>query len=239
MKTGYDNSRGPITILLVEDNADIQDAAHLIFDLHWPEARLVQAYTGEQGLSFMKSEHPDLAILDLGLPDIDGMKVLKDVRRASNIPVIILTVRGEESDKVRGLELGADDYIVKPFSHRELLARIGIVMSRHELEQGKGEQIDAGPVKIDLAESTVTRYGQPVKLSATEFRLLAFLASHNGNIIADEDILKEIWGDEYIDCQEYLEAYVCRLQDKLEDDPRRPKMVVREENGYRFAQRQS
>jgi DNA-binding response OmpR family regulator len=236
MNANRSGSRGPIKIVVVEDNEDIQDAAHLIFELHWPEAKLSQAYTGSEGLSLMKSVDPDLVVLDLGLPDIDGMKVLKDIRNSSDVPVIILTVRGEETDKVRGLELGADDFIVKPFSHKELLARIRAVMNRRKATTPDlpAVPVHASDVKIDLEEGTVTKDGKPVKLTGTEFNLLKYLYAQGGTSLADEDILRQIWGEEYTDCSEYLEAYIRRLREKLEDDPFRPRMLLREKNGYRF-----
>ena len=237
MNRNLDGLKGPIKILLVEDNADIQEAAYLIFDLHWPQARLIQAFNGAEGLALMKSRPPDLVILDLGLPDIDGMKVLKEIRSFSDVPVIILTVRGEEMDKVRGLELGADDFIVKPFSHKELLARIGAVMSRRK-SNITGETPGSTPsstLKIDFSTGTVMRDDNPVKLTGTEFSLLTYLAANDGRVLPDEDILVKIWGDEYADCSEYLEAYVRSLRGKLEDDPYRPKILLREDKGYRFA----
>jgi DNA-binding response OmpR family regulator len=233
----YEISRGPVKILLVEDNADIQEATHLIFDLHWPEAKLTQAFTGTEGLSLMKSDSPDFVILDLGLPDIDGMKVLREIRSYSDVPVIILTVRSEEMDKVRGLELGADDFIVKPFTHQELLARIKVVMSGRKSNTA-GEIVGAPPgssVKVQISEGVVTKEDRPVKLTGTESSLLKYLAAHDGSILTDEDILRKIWGEEYTDCSEYLEAYIRRLREKLEDDPDHPEILFREEGGYRFA----
>jgi DNA-binding response OmpR family regulator len=233
----HGSSKGPIKILLVEDNADIQEAVHLIFDLHWPEAKLSQAFTGAESLSLVNSVFPDLVMLDLGLPDIDGMKVLREIRSSNDVPIIILTVRGEEMDKVRGLELGADDYIVKPFNHRELLARIKAVMGRRRSMAGKDLAAVAprSIVKVELSSGTVTKDDRPIKLTGTEFNLLKYLAEQGGSVLTDEDILRKIWGEEYIDCSEYLEAYIRRLREKLEDDPYRPKMLLREDGGYRFA----
>lgn len=227
----------PLTILLVEDNADIQEATHLIFDLHWPEAKIIQALNGMDGLLLMKTWSPDLIILDLGLPDIDGMKVLKEIRALSNVPVIILTVRGEEMDKVRGLELGADDFIIKPFNHNELLARIKVVMRHRSTVTEKSPHLAlSSTLKIDLSTDTVLRDDRPIKLTGTEFSLLKYLAANEGRVITDEEILMRIWGNEYVDCSEYLEVYVRRLRDKLEEDPYRPRIILREGGGYRFIQ---
>ena len=240
---GNQDLRKPIVILLIEDNEDIQEAAHLIFELYWPRAKVIQAYHGTEGVSLMKSESPDLVILDLGLPDIDGMRVLREIRYFSDVPVIILTVRGEESDKVRGLELGADDYIVKPFGHRELLARIETVMQRRKIVVPEVISPPAHPtvsrLVIDFSVGTVLKDTRPVKLTATELNLLKHLVSHADNLLSDEDILAKIWGDDYIDCSEYLEAYIRTLREKLEDDPGRPIIIVKEGKGYKFVQNSS
>lgn len=230
---------GPLKILLIEDNADIQEAASLIFELHLPQAKIIQAFTGADGITFMRTESPDLVILDLGLPDIDGMKVLKEIRSFSDIPVMILTVRGGEMDKIRGLELGADDYIVKPFSHKELLARIQVVLQRRRQKaMGKDtkQKADVSRVNIDLATGTVSKDGKPIKLAGTELALLKYLASQDDKVIPEIDILAKIWGEEYTDCAEYLQTYIRRLRDKLEDEPEHPKIIVKEGKGYKFAQ---
>jgi len=230
--------REQIKILLVEDNIDIQEAAGLIFELHWPKARIVSAYKGEDGLSLLKSELPDMVILDLGLPDIDGMKVLKEIRLHSDVPVIILTVRGEEMDKVRGLELGADDYIVKPFAHKELLARIETVLHRRKtLTDGvitSPAPAIVNRLVLDFSSGTIMKGEHQIKLTSTELSLLKYLVSHAGHVLSDEGILAEVWGDDYIDCSEYLDVYIRRLRDKLEDNPRNPVIVVQEGNGYKF-----
>jgi len=233
-----DGLRDPIKVLLIEDNIDIQDAAALIFELHWPQAELVQAYRGEDGLLLLKSELPGIVILDLGLPDMDGMKVLKEIRLQGDVPVIILTVRGEETDKVRGLELGADDYIVKPFAHKELLARVETVLHRRKTHADRATASTAPAVVnrllVDFSSGTVTKGERSIRLTSTEFSLLKYLVSHAGHVLSDEGILAEVWGDDYIDCSEYLDVYVRRLRDKLEDNPRNPRIIIKENNGYMF-----
>jgi two-component system, OmpR family, response regulator VicR len=227
-----------IKILLIEDNIDIQEAAGLIFELHLPQAGFVQAYKGEDGLSLLKSELPDIVVLDLGLPDMDGMKVLKEIRLQSDVPVIILTVRGEETDKVRGLELGADDYIVKPFAHKELLARIETVLHRRKTFTARAAVSPVPAVnnqlKLNFSSGTVMKGESPIRLTSTELNLLKYLVSHAGHVLSDEGILAEVWGDDYIDCSEYLDVYVRRLRDKLEDNPHNPRIIVKESNGYVF-----
>jgi len=236
MSENYDRIQAPIRILFIEDNAEIQEATRLIFELHWPEAEIIQALEGFEGLALMKAESPDMVILDLGLPDMDGMKVLREIRSFSDAPVIILTVRGEETDKIRGLELGADDYIVKPFSHKEILARVKHVMYPCQASLGiKVEQpFNGSGTKIDFDLGLVSRNGKSVKLTNTEMILLRFLASHDDRSISDNEILTEIWGEDYVDSSEYLDAYIHSLRQKVEDDPNKPKIIIRDEDGYKF-----
>jgi len=213
-----------------------------------PEARIIPAIKGADGLALMKSESPDMIILDLGLPDMDGMKVLKEIRSYSDIPIVILTIRGDETDKVRGLEMGADDYIVKPFNHNELLARVKAVF-RHRGKRGAArikEEVKAAPaaaravpkekkIKMDVSAGTVQKNGEHVKLSTTELNLLKYLVSHEGKVLSGDDILTKIWGIEYVDCLSNLQQYIRHLREKLEDNPDRPEIIVQEENGYKIA----
>jgi two-component system, OmpR family, KDP operon response regulator KdpE len=235
MNSHYSDPKGPAKVLIVEDSSEIQDAIGLIFDLHWPEAKITKALGGAEGITAAKSQSPDLIILDLGLPDLDGMRVLKEIRDGSDVPVIILTVRGDEMDRVRGLECGADDYIVKPFGHKELLARIKTVMQRNNSQTDAAPQKTlAGRVKIDFADSTVFKDSMPVKMTTTELNLLRYLALHADSVLSETDILREVWGEDYTDCNEYLEAYIRRLHEKLEDDYRNPKIILKEGIGYKF-----
>jgi DNA-binding response OmpR family regulator len=242
------NATGLIKFLIIEDSTEIQEAASLIFELHWPDAVIIQAYNGGEGLSKARAESPDIILLDLGLPDMDGLRVLKELRGHSNVPVIILTVRGEEMDKVRGLEMGADDYVVKPFDHKELLARMKAVLARqpsYPPEAGDTKTVDAETanaesdvppvqdgVRIDLETGQATRADKPVKLTSTESRLLKFIAGQNGKPISEKEILSHIWGEEYSDCSEYLQVYVKRLREKLEGDPSNPRIIVKNADGY-------
>jgi len=241
---------GQLKILLVEDNTDIREVTCLIFEMHMPEARVIQAIKGAEALALMKSETPDMVILDLGLPDMDGMKVLKEIRSYSDVPIIILTIRGDETDKVRGLEMGADDYIVKPFNHNELLARVRAVLRpRHKGDTVKKKVDIANPraagakvvpgekrIKMDVSEGLVQKDGEKVKLAATELNLLKYLVSHEGRAISEEDILTKIWGIEYVDATSHLKKYVQQLREKLEDNPDSPKIIIQADNGYKIAQ---
>ncbi len=241
MNTDNSDSAQPVKVLIVEDSPEIQEAAQLIFELHWKQAIVIQALRGEDGIEKTRQEKPDIVLLDLGLPDMDGLRVLKEIRNISNVPVIILTVRGEEMDKVRGLEMGADDYVVKPFAHRELLARMKAVLSRKPITADAisgGGNIQPSPcdISMDLNTGTVMRNGRPVKLTSTEYNLLKYLAGQKGKVLSDMDILSHVWGEEYTDCSEYLQVYVKRLREKLEDNPSRPRIIVKEANGYKIAE---
>lgn len=244
MNTDTNNKSGKEIILVIEDSPEIQEATAFIFELHWPEAVIIQAYKGADGLDKARLESPDIILLDLGLPDMDGLRVLKELRSYSDVPVVILTVRGEEMDKVRGLEMGADDYVVKPFAHRELLARVKAVLARKEstvvsITNNSGNEDDlpkvTNNVKIDLNTGTVMRNDRPVKLTSTEYNLLKYLASQPGKAIPEVEILAHIWGEEYTDCSEYLQVYVKRLREKLEDNPSHPRLILKNADGYKIA----
>lgn len=234
---GLLNSESNMKILVIEDNPQIIEAISLCFELRWPEVSITSASNGNQGVEMVEAESPDMIILDLGLPDIDGFTVLRDVRSFSDVPIIILTIRGNEIDKVKGLELGADDYIVKPFNHAELLARIKAVLRRTTMPQLKDtEQIVISPeLKIDFATPCLHRKGQTVKLTPIESNLLYHLVRNEGKTLSHRYLLEKIWGEEYSDAIEYLKVYIQRLRSKLEDDSNQPKIVTTERGlGYKF-----
>ena len=198
---------------------------------------MLSATEGEKGLEVLESDAPDIIILDLGLPDIDGYDVLRQVRRFSDVPIIILTVRGEEMDKVKGLELGADDYIVKPFAPAELLARVKAVLRRAQMPELRGDEkpIVTPKLSINLATREVIREGKAVKLSPTEYNLLYQLARNESKVLSHQMLLEKVWGSEYTDSTEYLKVYIQRLREKLEEDPSNPKMFISERGlGYKF-----
>ena len=185
----------------------------------------------------MGKGNPDIVILDLGLPDMDGFDVLREIRSFSNVPLIILTVRGDETSRIKGLELGADDYIVKPFSPVELLARVKAVLRRSHMPQLAREEkpLVAGPITIDTAQRRVYKNGKPVKLTPIEYNLLCQLVKSKGRVLPQSVLLSKIWGSEYSDATEYLKVYIQRLRQKLEDDPKNPKMILSERGvGYKF-----
>jgi two-component system KDP operon response regulator KdpE len=232
--------RQTVKILLIEDNAEIQESVCLIFEFHWPEAKIIQAFDGSQGIALSKSGSPDLVILDLGLPDIDGLKVLKEIRAVSQVPVIIFTVRVEGMDKIRGFELGADDYIVKPFSPKEIIARVHAILLRSGKISDETEPVKlvqaAQNVSIDFDAGTVIRGDKNFKLTNTELNLLKYLELNSNRVLTGNDILAKVWGNEYVDCTESLQEYINGLRQKLEDDPDNPRIILSDRAGYRFRQ---
>jgi two-component system KDP operon response regulator KdpE len=225
-------------VLVIEDSPDIQEAIDFIFNLHWTPTTIIPALTGMEGIRKAEAEKPELIILDLGLPDIDGMRVLKEIRDFSDIPIIIVTVRGEEMDKIRGLELGADDFIVKPFTHRELIPRIKTVLTRTQVAIPKHR--DSGSVlapefTIDFQSKTVTKNRQLIKLSPVEVNILKCLSDNKGSPVTSQAILSGIWGEEYMDCSDYLAIHIERLRAKIEDDPGNPRIIVSDiDNSYKL-----
>jgi DNA-binding response OmpR family regulator len=226
-----------LKILVIEDAPDIVETISLCFELRWPGVDVISTSEGEKGITLAETESPDIIILDLGLPDMDGIDVLRDIRAFSNVPILIVTVRNDEIDKVKGLELGADDYITKPFSHIELLARIQAVLRRTSMPELKdSEELFRSPrLTIDFNTRTVTIDERPVKLTPTEYNLLRYLVLNEGNILTHRALLEEAWGKEYIDSPEYLKVYVQRLRNKLEEDPSNPQLIISERGiGYKF-----
>jgi len=223
--------------LIIENSPDIVEIVSLCFELRWPGVKIISAAEGAKGLTLTKTESPDVIILDLGLPDMDGLEVLKDIRSFSNVAVVILTARDDEMDKVRGLELGADDYITKPFGHMELLARIQAVMRRTRMPELKTEEkpFYSSRLSIDFATRTVTVDGQPVKLTPIEYNLLYYLVLNESTVLTHRALLEKVWGEEYTDSPEYLKVYIQRLRNKLEEDPAHPQLLISQRGiGYQF-----
>ncbi|MFN8635927.1 MAG: response regulator transcription factor [Chloroflexota bacterium] len=225
-------------ILIVDDDHDLLEALGLGLQLQWQGIDLVSATDGEQALSRFFDEAPDVVLLDVGLPRLDGFEVLRRIRQVSDTPVLMLTARGEELDKVRGLEIGADDYITKPFSPLELLARIKAVLRRAELPPPVrvAPSFRADDLTVNFESQEVRRGEQAIALSATEYRLLFQLVRNAGHVVPRETLLARVWGDDYRDQTDYLKVYVSRLRAKIEDDPERPRFILTERGlGYRFA----
>jgi two-component system KDP operon response regulator KdpE len=221
-------------ILVIDDEPQILRALRTI--LLEKKFRVTTASRGEEGLTLAAANPPDLVILDLVLPDMSGIEVVSQLRAWTQVPIIVLSVRDSEQDKVSALDRGADDYLTKPFGIEELLARIRVALRHHAQAQSSGETvIHAGPLAIDLARHVVTRDGAEVKLTATEFNLLAYLAANNGRVLTHQAILSHVWGEPEADQVEYLRVYMRQLRKKLEADPAQPAYLLTEPGvGYRF-----
>ena len=200
--------------------------------------RVIEASTGKMGLEEAASRRPEIILLDLGLPDIDGVEVTRKLREWSFVPIIVLSVRDQEDEKIEALDAGADDYLTKPFGAGELLARMRVAM-RHVLRTGGDAQaapvVSSGDLRIDLANRNVTVAGEEVHLTPTEYELLAVLLRSPGKVISHRVLLKEVWGNAYADHVEYLRVYMAQLRRKLEPNQARPRYIVTEPGvGYRI-----
>lgn len=221
-------------ILVIDDEPQILRAIRTI--LTEKQFRVSTASRGEEGLSLAATGEPDLIILDLGLPDMDGVKVCEMLREWTQTPIIILSVRDSERDKVSALDKGADDYLTKPFGIEELLARVRVAL-RHAANRKDAPTrvVRAGKLTIDLARHIVKRGDDEIKLTGIEHRLLAYLAAYHDRVLTHRSILSEVWGPADADHTEYLRVYMRQLRRKLEDDPERPKYILTEPGiGYRF-----
>lgn len=220
-------------ILLVEDDAAI--AEPLRYQLERHGYQVVAAGDGREALDVARRSVPDLVLLDLMLPGLDGIEVCRELRSHSPVPVLMMTARGEESDRVLGLEMGADDYIVKPFSFRELLARIRANLRRVALDTRSGGPVQLGPVRIDLARRAVTKDGQPVALSFREFELLGALALAQGAVCSRESLLNAVWGPDWVGDPRTVDVHVRWLREKLERDAAHPELLLTSRGaGYRL-----
>ncbi len=221
-------------ILVIDDEPQILRALKTI--LRERDFRVTTAGTGEEGLALAAAEPPDLVVLDLSLPKMDGIEVCARLREWTQLPILVLSVRGGERDKVAALDVGADDYLTKPFGIEELLARIRVGLRHAALAKGSPSVvISSGPVVIDLSTRQVTRDGAAVRLTPTEYRLLAYLSGHAGRVLTHQTLLANVWGDEYRGHTEYLRVYIRQLRKKLEPDPDDPQILLTEPGiGYRF-----
>jgi len=223
-------------VLVVDDEPDVIEVVNLCFGLRWAEAEVSAAKTGEEALKMIEQDRPDIVLLDIVLPGIDGFQVCQEIRSFSDVPIIMLSARDAEMDKVRGLEMGADDYITKPFSHLELLARVRAVMRRYRSQlPAVGEVFESGDLRIDYASRQVMVRGQPVRLTPTEYSLLFHLSRNAGRVLPHHTLLAKVWGREYTDEIDYLKVYIRRLRQKLEGDPETIGRIVSERGvGYKF-----
>ena len=224
-------------VLVIEDDPGIIEVVSLCFQLRWSGTSVVSADSGNKGVELVETESPDVVILDIGLPDMDGYQVLREIRSFSDVPVLMLTVRGEDTDIARGLELGADDYITKPFSHIELIARVQAVLRRVQgLPVSEEERpFISGKLSIDFSRNEVILDGKLVKLTSTERKLLYYLIRNEGRILSHESLLTKIWGDTYVDARDLLRVHIQHLRQKLEDSAESPNIIVTEHGiGYKF-----
>ncbi len=189
---------------------------------------VLKAYDGQSTVEMVADKQPDLVLLDVMMPGLDGFGACERIREFSSVPIIMVTAKGEEQDRVRGLDVGADDYIVKPFSATEVLARVRAVLRRAQVSGGTFEQsvFSHGNLRIDLARAEVFKDDDVIFLSATEYRLLLQFVHNQGNILTSEDLLVNVWGPEYREDKEILWVSISRLRQKLEDDPRNPQHIV-------------
>jgi two-component system, OmpR family, response regulator len=212
-------------ILIVEDDRTLQDV--LRFNFLKEGYVLSQAYTGPQALELARKERPDLIILDIMLPELSGTEVLRILRQKMNTPVIMLTAKSEEIDKVVGLEMGADDYVAKPFGMKELLARVKAQLRRGTVSTAPpSSAIKLGELEIDIPRHTVTRGGEAVNLTPKEFELLSFLSQNKGLVFSREQLLEKVWGYDYAGDTRTVDVHMRWLRQKLEDDPARPKFLL-------------
>ena len=224
----------PLHVLVIDDEPQILRALKTILTAR--QFHVTTASRGEEGLALAAATPPDVIILDLSLPDMDGFQVCARLREWTHVPIIVLSVRDAERDKVMALDKGADDYLTKPFGSEELLARIRVALRHAAQAQGAKETIvKAGPITIDLARHLVTRGGEEVKLTATEFKLLAYLAANADRVLTHQAILTHVWDPADADRVEYLRVYMRNLRKKLEADPDQPEFLLTEPGvGYRL-----
>jgi two-component system KDP operon response regulator KdpE len=221
-------------VVVIEDEPQIRRFLRTSLDAN--EFTVHEAETGKQGLVECATRRPEVVILDLGLPDMDGVEVIRQLREWSKVPVVVLSARSQETDKIAALEAGADDYVVKPFGMGELIARLRVAL-RHSAESGDEAQstFRAGEIEVDLLNRRVRRTGADVHLTPTEYRLLVVLVKHPGKVLTQRFLLKEVWGPGYTESAHYLRIYMANLRKKLEADPTQPRHLLTETGvGYRF-----
>jgi two-component system KDP operon response regulator KdpE len=221
------------TILIVDDEPPIR--RFLRTSLAAQGYRVVEADTGEAALRQIAETRPDLIVLDLGLPDRDGIELIREIRQSVETPIVVLSVRDDEKGKVQALDLGASDYITKPFGTEELLARVRAALRHRLLEQGERPVFRLKDLEVDLVRRIVTRRQERIHLTPKEYDLLRLLITHAGKVLTHRQLLREIWGPAHVEDSDYLRSYVRMLRSKIEDDPTRPQLILTEPGvGYRL-----
>jgi len=226
-----------VRILVVDDEPDVVEVIELTFSLQWPGSEVIAATDGESALKAFQAGSPDVVILDVGLPGMSGFDVCRRLRAISDVPILMLTVRGEEMERLKGLELGADDYIVKPFSPLELVARTRAVLRRSQAAPlaTSSRVIVDGELTLDLDNREVILRGQPARLTPTEGRILSQLVANAGRVVTQKMLLAKVWGWESDNDTLMLKVHIARLRQKLGDDAHNPRYIFTERGmGYRF-----
>lgn len=218
--------------LVIDDELQIRRLLRVCLEANG--YRVSEAATGKEGIAEAAQRPPDVVILDLGLPDMEGVTVLKRLREWSRVPILVLSVRDREEDKIAALDNGADDYVTKPFSSGELLARLRVAQ-RHAVPTSETAVFRSGHLEVDLAARIVKRKGEEVKLTATEYALLRLFVQHAGKVLTHRQILREVWGPNYVEQTHYLRVYLAHLREKLEANPAQPELLTTEPGvGYRL-----
>jgi two-component system KDP operon response regulator KdpE len=222
-------------VLVVDDEIQIRRFLRTGFELNG--SSVIEAGTGADAIRAASLQAIDIVIVDLALPDMDGSRVVEQIRTSSSVPIIVLSVRSNEAEKVRLLELGADDYVVKPFGMAELMARVRVALRRQRRASSGESRVTSGPLTIDLAARAVLLNGTRLTLTPKEYRLLQVLAQHAGNVVTHQYLLKEVWGTIHVHDTHYLRIFMRKLRQKIEPDPNTPCILLTELGvGYRLAQ---
>ena len=225
--------------LIIEDDHNLIKAVSLALRARWPQANIVNIAEGNKGLEAVETELPDIVLLDLGLPDIDGLEVLRQIRLFSYVPVIIITVRNQEIDKLKGLEMGADDYLTKPFSYLELVARVNALLRRLTVNiQGTSlsSSFSSDDLTMDFNSQEVFVQGNPVMLTPIQYKLLYYLVSNAGHVVPYNTLVAKVWGDEEVGIgSESLKVHIHYLRQRLGDNPHNPTRIITVPGfGYKF-----
>ncbi len=220
-------------ILVIEDDPQIRKFLTITLTSH--DYAVIPAESGNEGVRLATSIKPDAVLLDLGLPDMDGTDVIRSIREWSKMPIIVLSVRNAEEEKVKAFDLGANDYVTKPFSTAELLARIRAALRTAIIAQADETEVSIGDLRIDLMKHVVSLRGERIKLSPKEFNLLKVLAMNAGKLLTHKYLMQQVWGEAYSDDNQYLRIYIAQLRQKLEQDPARDQFIINEPGiGYRL-----
>ncbi|MDA0988458.1 MAG: response regulator transcription factor [Chloroflexi bacterium] len=224
-----------MNILIIEDDMDIFEVVSLSLDMRWPDANVQNAPTGELGVQLAKTAEPDVVILDIGLPDIDGFEVCSRIRGFSSVPIVMLTVRDNREDVIKGLELGADDYIVKPFKPEEMLARGNAVLRRIQMTHLRDVEMifRQGDLIVNFRNGEVHANSEPIRLGPTEYQIFYHLITNAGRVVARQSLTDSIWGEEYREKPYFLTSRISRLKDTLQGYPQTQNLAFQEgEGGY-------